>query len=115
MFRTSGKNDAAKKATIGDLDTRLHGILRQIQTRYPDIVPASVNVDDEYSARRSLRRGSTSEAQNVQIPKEVIEANNRWKKHMRSQGVLPSMEMIERYSDAKASVTALIRYSFMVL
>ena len=99
---------------MGDLDLLLHDILRQVQVRYPGILPASVKVEDEYSARRSLRRGSTSEAQNVQVPKEVIEANNRWKKHMRSQGVLPSMDMIERYSDAKASVTALVRYSMML-
>ena len=69
---------------------------------------------DEYSVRRSLRRGSTSEAQNAQVPKEVIEANNRWRKHMRSRGVLPSMDMIERYSDAKASIEALVRYSTML-
>ena len=114
MFRSIGKNGSIKKATIGDLDLLLHDILRQVQARYPEIIPASVKVEDEYSARRSLRRGSTSEAQNVQVPKEVIEANNRWKKHMRSQGILPSMEMIERYSDAKASVAALVRYSMML-
>lgn len=106
VFQSVGKNGSIKKATIGDLDLLLHDILRQVQTRYPDVVPANVKVEDNYSARRSLRRGSTSEAKNVQVPKEVIEANIRWKKHMHSQGVLPSMQMIERYSDAKASIAA---------
>ena len=77
MFRSVGKTGVVKKATVGDLDLLLHDILRQVQVRYLGILPASVKVEDEYSARRSLRRGSTSEAQNVQVPKEVIEANNR--------------------------------------
>lgn len=114
MFRTVSAKGVVKKATIGDMDVLFHDILRQVQFRRPDVLPADVRVGDEYSARRSLRRGSTSEAQNVQVPKEVIEANNRWRKHMRSKGIVPSMDMIERYSDAKASVTALVRYSAML-
>ena len=114
MFRSVSAKGVVKKATVGDMDLLFHDILRQVQFRRPDLLPEKVIVGDEYSVRRSLRRGSTSEAQNVQVPKEVIEANNRWRKHMRSKGILPSMDMIERYSDAKASVTALARYSAML-
>ena len=96
MFRTVSKKGLTEKATIGDLDTLFNDILRQVQIRFPSILPAHVKIDDEYSVRRSLRRGSTSEAQNQQVPKEVIEANNRWRKHMRSRNVVPSMDMVER-------------------
>jgi hypothetical protein len=48
----------------------------------------------------------------VGIPKEAIEANNRWRKHMRSRGLTPGMSMMERYLDAKASVPSLIRFSW---
>lgn len=114
MFRTVSKKGVVKGASVGDLDVLFHDIMRQVQERRPDLLPVNVIVHDEYSVRRSLRRGSTSEAQNVQVPKEVIEANNRWRKHMRSRGILPSMDMIERYSDAKASITALVRYSTLL-
>jgi len=60
--------------------------------------------------RRSGRRGSTIQAQNQGVLREVIEANNGWRKHMQSKGMLPNMSMVERYSDAKASVTTLIKY-----
>jgi hypothetical protein len=46
--------------------------------------------------------------------KEVIEANNRWQKHLRARGLTPRMSMMERYSDAKASVPALIRFSILM-
>ena len=71
----------------------------------------SVKVQDETSVRRLLRWGLTTEASNRGIPKEVIEANQRWGKHQRSRGVLPNMSMMERYSDARANVGYLIRYS----
>ena len=71
-----------------------------------------MKVDEDYSVRRSFRRRATTEAQNRQIPREVIEMNNRWQKHIKGKGVLPNMSMLERYSDAKASVEALlVRFS----
>ena len=114
LFRTVSKKALVKKATIGDLDTLFHDILRQVQIRFRATLPAHVKIDDEFSVRRSLRTGSTSDAHNQHVPKEVIEANYRWRKHMRSRNVLPSMDMVERYSDAKATVMALVRYSEML-
>jgi hypothetical protein len=80
----------------------------------PGVLPASVDIESEYSARRSLRRFFTTQAQNVGVPKEVIETNNHWCKHMHSRGRLPTMQMIERYSDAKASVEILIKPSSLL-
>ena len=113
VFRISAKNtgDKVRRASVGDLDPPFHDLLRRVQERWPRVIPPSVNVSDEYGFRRSGRRGSTKSAQNQGVPKEVIEANNGWRKHMRSKGMLPNMSMIERYSDAKASVTTLIKYS----
>ena len=96
---------------MGDLDLLFHGVLQRVQERWPRVLPLSVRVQDETSVRRSLRRGSTTEASNRGIPKEVVEANQRWGKHQRARGVLPQMAMMERYSDARANVGYLIRYS----
>ena len=112
LFRTKGKRDTHfKPASVGDLDMMFRDILKRIQRRWPNVIPESVKVDEDFSMSRSPRRGSTAEAQNQEIPKEVIEANNRWRKRMRSKGLTPGMSMMERYTDAKASVKALTRYS----
>jgi hypothetical protein len=113
MFRVAGKRAGAKskRSKMGDLDPAFHEVLKRVQERWPHVIQAAVKVEDDYSVRRSLRRGSTSQAQNQGIPQSVVEANQRWRKHERSQGVLPSMGMMERYSDAKASVKTLLRYS----
>jgi len=111
FFRVQKKGGGFRRAKQSDLDPDFISVLLRVQGRWPNIIPPSVNVQDEYSIRRSLRRGSTTQAGNMQIPKEVIEANNRWRKHGNSRGVLPGMSMVERYSDAKASIMALLRYS----
>ena len=97
---------------MGNLDLLFHGVLQRVQERWPQVIPPSVKVQDETSVRRSLRHGSTTEASNRGILKEIVEANQRWGKHQRSRGVLPQMEMMERYSDARANVGYLIKYSF---
>ena len=66
---------------------------------------------DETSVRRGPRGGATTEAQNDQVSKAVIEANNRWRKYERARGATPGMSMMERYSESKASVPTLIRFS----
>jgi hypothetical protein len=111
VFRMGGRREKVKRSAMGDLDPLLHGILIRVQERWPRVLPPSVKISDEFSVRRSLRRGSTTEASNRGIPKEVIEANQRWGKHQRSRGVLPGMSMMERYSDARANIGYLIRYS----
>ena len=112
LFRTKGKRDTHfKPASVGDLDIMFRDVLKRIQQKWPNVIPESVKVEEEYSMSRSPRRGSTAEAQNQEIPREVIEANNRWRKRMRSKGLTPGMSMMERYTDAKASVKALTRYS----
>lgn len=107
MFR----NDKGRKLSIAEMDKMVHAILMRVQRKWPSVIPANVNVKEEYSSYRSFRRGSVAEAQNVSIPREVIEANNRWRKQSRARGSTPGMSMMERYTDAKASVPALVRFS----
>ncbi|KAL7574691.1 hypothetical protein ACA910_003034 [Epithemia clementina (nom. ined.)] len=111
MFRVSTPSGAVKRATISHLDSLFHDIMKRVQFHRPDLVAPEVKAEDEFSARRLLRRGATTEAQNRKIPAQVIEANNRWKKHIWANGILRSMSMWERYTDAKASVKALIQFS----
>ena len=93
------------------MDILFHTVLMNVQLKYSSVLLETLDVKVEYSTFRLLRQGSTSEAQNVEIPKAVIEANNRWRKQARSKGMKPSMSMMNHYSDARVSVPALTRYS----
>jgi hypothetical protein len=109
-----------KRASTADLDIRLHAVSTRVQKRWPILILDDKEITDQYSVYRSLRRGATAEAQNTRIPQEaqnaripqeVIKANNRWRKHARSRGLTPGMLMKEQYTNAKASVLFLIRFS----
>jgi len=108
MFRvaSSGRGAKVKRCAMGNLNPAFHALLKRVQDRWPNVIPASVDVEAEYDIARSGCRGITAHAQNQCIPKEVIEANNRWRKHERARGMRPGMCMMEHYSDAKASENA---------
>ena len=111
MFRVTKKSGKIGRATVGDIDVLFLRLWIRVQDQHPRLLPATVKVEEEFSISRSARRGATAHAQNCQVPSEVIQANNRWRKHQRSRGMTPGMSMMERYSEAKASVPTLIRFS----
>ena len=67
----------AQRISIAELDILFHTVLMNVQLKYSSVLSETVDVKGEYSSFWSLRRGSTSEAQNVEIPNAVIEANSR--------------------------------------
>jgi len=113
MFRlaSSGCGAKVKRCAMGDLNPAFHALLKRVQDRWPNVIPANVDVEAEYDIARSEHRGVTAHAQNQCIPKEMISANNRWRKHEKAGGMRSGMCMMEHYSDAKASVKMLIRFS----
>ena len=111
MFRIARKSGKVARATVGDIDILFLQLWNRVQERNPKLLPETVKVNEEFSISRSARRGATAHAQNCGVPETVIQANNRWRKFQRSRGMTPGMSMMERYSDAKASVPTLTRFS----
>jgi hypothetical protein len=57
MFRTEARGgEKYKKASVGDLDGLLHSILARVQNRSPEVIGTNVEVAEECSASRSMRR-----------------------------------------------------------
>ena len=105
------KEGKLKPAKIADLDPIYHDYLRRIQIRSPSILSPKVDVADEASIKRGPRRGSIGESRNVGTPQEIIDANARWRKVERAGGRQVSLGMMEHYSDVRAIVETLLRYS----
>jgi hypothetical protein len=108
LFR---KGKGVQRAKVTDLDMVFWDVLYRVQETLPHIISPSVIIHEEYSVMRSLRRGVTSHAQNIRMPKELIETNNRWRKYDRARGMTPGMSMFERYSDARANLESLVHFS----
>jgi hypothetical protein len=102
--------DKVERARIGDINLLFHPELLWVQVNQPNLIGEETKVEDEYSASRSFKRGATAQARNMDIPTDVIQANNRWWQKERSRGSTPHMLLLERYTDAKASVPLLVKF-----
>ena len=73
-----------RKASLGDYDPLFRDYLAQAQKAFPKKFTSSVPVTD-FSLRRSLRRGATTESENNAVDPVTIELINRWRKKERAR------------------------------
>ena len=96
---------------ISELNTGFFMVLREVQKKYPSLISDDLDVTTAFSVERSLRRGATCEALNVNIPEPIVNANNRWRKEMRANGMKPSFSMVENYCKVQALIPTLVKFS----
>jgi hypothetical protein len=107
------KNPQAEEgAQIKHLDVLFHKYLLVVQADRSDLIPETVDVLNDYSIRRSLRRGSTTQARNQKVPRDVINLNNRWRaEDLAGARAAATGDMLENYTDVVAAVESLLQYS----
>jgi hypothetical protein len=76
-----------------------------------DIIPADVQVLEEYGLSRSFRRGATSEARARGVTGEDVDLTNRWRSFEGARGHRPRLTMRDHYSDIRLMIPALLRFS----
>jgi hypothetical protein len=79
------------QAKIGSFDEDFHERMYRVKMRVPHLFELGIEINVVYSLRRSGQRGSTSEATNGGVPREVVELNNRWRKIEGARGRRPGM------------------------
>ena len=65
-----------KHMSKAEMDLLFHTLLLDVQRRFTKVLPESVDVKKEFSKYWSFHQGLTSEAQNLGMPREMINANN---------------------------------------
>lgn len=68
---------------INDL---FHEELTKIQETHPDLIPTDVIVSDAYNIYRSLRRGATPRATELNYSETLINLHNRWRVTQSNKG-----------------------------
>jgi hypothetical protein len=77
-------------AKMGDFDEPLSERLVWIQENTQGLIPMKIDLWDVAGCRRSTRRGSTTEALNIEVDASWIDANNGWRKVEREKGKMPN-------------------------
>lgn len=100
-----------RQRKIGSYDPEFHDRLNRVKDEKPRLFEPNQDIADAFSLRRSLRRGSTTEARNGKVRDEVVEMNNRWRTFERARGRMPSWNMTSHYTDIRLSLPMLWEYS----
>jgi hypothetical protein len=82
-------------------------ILELIQST-TEFIDNEIDVRDKYGLGRSIRRGATAHARNMEVDEDLIKAVQRWNKESTGSARL---DMIELYSEAEILTPTYLRYS----
>ena len=74
----------------------------------PHLFPAGIDIREDYGIMRSLRRGVTVHAKNVEFPTELVETINRWRAEYHSDN--PSVKTHVKYTQLNYA-TPQLRFS----
>jgi hypothetical protein len=110
LLRTSITSE--ESAQIKDLEALFHKYLTLVRDIKPNLIPEDLDISIRYSVKRSLWRGSTSQARNKKVPRDIINLNNRWQSEDAAGFCqVGGGEMMEDYTDVQAAVETLLQYS----
>jgi len=94
-----------------EMDDEFHSQLERVQEKRPDLIPANVEVREDYSVFRSLRRGSTSRVGEVGIPDPIADLHNRWRKIEVGGGQISSSNMRANYTELRLTKKVRLKYT----
>ena len=75
------------------------------------LIHEDVIVREEFGILRSLRRGVTAHARNMDVPRELVEAMNCWRTEKNAKSGGSNLAMIDHYTDLEAILPTVLRYS----
>ena len=94
---------------MSDFDQAFYTVLEEVQSQRPDLIPPEVKVREDYGILRSLRRGVTAHATNMEVDSRLINAINRWRVERSSDN--PSLSMQDLYAALAHLKPTILRYS----
>jgi hypothetical protein len=104
-------NEEGEQVAMGYFfDTILDRLVR-IQEAHPELLNPDINLYEEVGLARSFRRGSNSQAQNRQVPPDVINWINRWRAEERAKGKVTASSMRVLYAETKLMLDTYLQYS----
>ena len=103
-------NQKGERASIADYDEAFRELVGKAMLRHPDKFSKKSEVQD-FSLRRSLRRGSTTQALNNNVAGPTVDLINRWRKREGARGSEPGLAMRQVYTQVRSSLDTMLRYS----
>ena len=95
----------------GWIDERFVEELQKVQKTHSHLIDASIEVDENFSIFRSIRKGSTARAVDMKVDQLTIDLHNRWRTLENRGGSKSTKSMQDYYSDLRLTINARLAYS----
>lgn len=93
------------------LNKLFHSELVKVQDTHSDLISEEVEVTEVYNLYRSLRRGVTTRATQLNYSETVINVNNRWRSTQSNRGVGGIKKMSQLYVEIALVKDTLLKFS----
>lgn len=103
-------NKRGKRARLSDYNSQFQELVELARDRFPGVFSEKALLED-YNLRRSMRRGSTTQATNNGTAEAVIDLMNRWRRKEHAKGAEPGLSMQQVYTEVRSAVEATLKYS----
>ena len=110
MLKSSGqKGGYLFPDPLSHYEDMFYSMLEDVQAKRKDLIKPTVDVREDFGIHRSLRRGVTSHALNMDIDRALVDAINRWRSERNSE--VARLDMAGTYSRLDSIMQTLLRYS----
>ena len=110
MLKASGqKGGYLFPDPLSHYEDMFYSMLEDVQAKRKDLIKPAVDVREDFGIHRSLRRGVTSHALNMDIARALVDAINRWRSERNSE--VARLDMAGTYSRLDSIKPTVLRYS----
>ena len=82
-----------------------------VQEAHPTLLDQTIEIGDNFSIFRSLRKGSTARATDMEVDETAIDLHNRWRTLERTGGQRSTRSMRTYYNDLRLTLKTRLTYS----
>lgn len=104
-------DDQGQVLSYGYVNDLFHEEIIKIQEMRPELIAGDVLVADIYNIYRSLRRGATSRATELNYSETLINLNNRWRTTQSNKGTGGIKKMSQLYVEMALVMESLLQFS----
>ena len=93
------------------IEDRFIGELARVQLSHPNLIDAGIDIAEHFSIYRSIRKGSTARAIDMEVDPIAIDLHNRWRTLENRGGSKSTKSMQDYYSDLRLTINSILTYS----
>lgn len=104
-------HENGKSIRAFEIDEEFHDQLEKIQIEKPHLIESKLDVREWFSIHRSLRRGSTARADELDISETVTNLHNRWRSTEYLKGNRTTSSMRQYYTSLRLTRKVRLKYT----